>query len=351
MGVLAGFFKAQDYYILIPLTMVRIAINGYGRIGRDLHRQLLGHPDIEVVAINSRAGADSHAHLLKYDSIYGILDAKVEHGEGWMRVNEKEVKVLQTKNPEDLPWEELSIDVVIESTGKFTTKDGASRHLQAGAKRVLITAPCKDKDTATIVMGVNEDEFDPHEDMIVSNASCTTNCLAPVMKALHDAFTIEHAFVSTIHALTFTQNLLDNSHKDFRRARATNASIIPTTTGAMKAIGQVIPDLAGKVDGMAFRVPVLTGSCVDVVAKLSKDVSAEEVNEMFIEAAKARPGVFGVSDEPLVSVDYQGNTHSTIVDLMSTKVLPGGLVKVVSWYDNEWGYVARIVDLIEWITK
>ncbi|MBT6069273.1 type I glyceraldehyde-3-phosphate dehydrogenase [Candidatus Peregrinibacteria bacterium] len=334
---------------------INIAINGYGRIGRDLHRQLIGHPNIKVKAINSRAHAESHAHLLKYDSIYGILDAEVkgvsDNGNGKLYVDGDEVNVYQIKEPSELPWGELGIDVVIESTGRFTTKEGSSKHLNAGAKRVLITAPCKDKDVATIVMGVNEADFDTHEDTVVSNASCTTNCLAPVMKALNDAFGLEHAFVSTIHALTHTQNLLDNSHSDLRRARATNASIIPTTTGAMKAIGQVIPDLAGKIDGMAFRVPVLTGSCVDIVAKLGKEVTADEVNDVFRAAVAARPEIFGASELPLVSVDYQGDTHSTIVDLLSTKVLPGGLVKVISWYDNEWGYVARVVNLIEWITK
>lgn len=330
---------------------INIAINGYGRIGRDLHRQLIGHPNIKVKAINSRADAFSHAHLLKYDSLYGTLNADIHAEEGLLKVNGEETKVLQIKEPSDLPWGELQIDVVIESTGKFTKKDEASCHLTAGAKRVLITAPCKDKDVETIVMGVNENTFDTSEDKVISNASCTTNCLAPVMKALHDAFQVEQAFVTTIHALTHTQNLLDNSHKDPRRARATNSSIIPTTTGAMKAIGQVIPDLDGKIDGMAFRVPVQTGSCVDIVAKLSKEVTVEELNDMFRAAAKANPKVFGVSEEPLVSIDYKGDTHSTTVDLLSTKVMPGGFVKIVSWYDNEWGYVARVLDLIEWVTK
>ncbi|MDP4008661.1 MAG: type I glyceraldehyde-3-phosphate dehydrogenase [Candidatus Peregrinibacteria bacterium] len=330
---------------------INIAINGYGRIGRDLHRQLIGHPNIKVKAINSRADAESHAHLLKYDSLYGTLQADISSTEGLLKVNGDETKVLQIEEPVDLPWGELGIDVVIESTGKFTKKDEAACHLTAGAKRVLITAPCKDKDVETIVMGVNENSFNPSEDKIVSNASCTTNCLAPVMKALHDAFKVEQAFVTTIHALTHTQNLLDNSHKDPRRARATNSSIIPTTTGAMKAIGQVIPDLDGKIDGMAFRVPVQTGSCVDIVAKLSKEVTVEELNDMFRAAAKANPEVFGVSEEPLVSIDYKGDTHSTTVDLLSTKVMNNGFVKIIAWYDNEWGYVARVLDLIEWITK
>lgn len=334
---------------------VNIAINGYGRIGRDLHRQLIGHPEIHVKAINSRADSESHAFLLKYDSLYGTLDADVKAGtasdDGALFVNGKRTEVYQIDDPSKLPWGELGIDVVIESTGKFTKKEEAARHLAAGAKCVLITAPCKDKDVATIVMGVNENDFDAATDKIVSNASCTTNCLAPVMKALHEAFGVERAFVSTIHALTHTQNLLDNSHKDPRRARATGSSIIPTTTGAMKAIGQVIPSLDGKVDGMAYRVPVQTGSCIDVTANLGREVTVDEVNDVFRAAAKANPRIFGVSEEPLVSIDYKGNTHSTTVDLLSTKVMPGGFVKVVAWYDNEWGYVARILDLIQWITK
>ena len=318
---------------------INIAINGYGRIGRDLHRQLIGHPTINVKAINSRADALSHAHLLKYDSLYGTLQKEVK------------AEVYQIDDPADLPWGKLDIDVVIESTGKFTKKDEAMCHINAGAKRVLITAPCKDKDVATIVMGVNQDDFDSEKDKIVSNASCTTNCLAPVMKVLHDSFTVDQAFVSTIHALTHTQNLLDNSHKDPRRARATGSSIIPTTTGAMKAIGQVIRSLEGKVDGMAYRVPVQTGSCIDIVAKLKKDVTVNELNDAFRAAAKANSRIFGVSEEPLVSIDYKGDTHSTIVDLLSTKVMPGGFVKIVAWYDNEWGYVARVVDLVEWIGR
>lgn len=327
---------------------VKIAINGYGRIGRDLHRQLIGHPDIKVIAVNSRADATSHAHLLKYDSVYGTLNAEVKAGEDFFTVNGEEVKVLQISDPSLLPWGELGIDVVIESTGKFTTKTAAHKHVDAGAKSVLITAPCKDKEVETIVMGVNEAKYDKH-DIIVSNASCTTNCLAQVMKVLNDSFGIENAFVTTVHALTHTQNLLDNSHTDLRRARATMSSIIPTTTGAMKAIGAVIPELDGKVDGLAMRVPVQTVSIIDIVAKLNRDISLEELKQAFLDAEKAQPSIIGTSTEPLVSIDFSGDTRSSIIDMPSIKVLPNGFVKVLAWYDNEWGYVARIVDLIEWM--
>ncbi|MBU1152005.1 type I glyceraldehyde-3-phosphate dehydrogenase [Patescibacteria group bacterium] len=328
----------------------KIAINGYGRIGRDLHRQILETPDIEVVAINSRAAADSHAHLLRYDSIYGkcTADIRVE-GEN-MVVDGKTVYVYQIANPEDLDWGKHDVDLVIESTGKFTAMEDVTKHLKAGAKKVLITAPCKDLAIPNVVMGVNEKNYDPADFQVISNASCTTNCLAPVMKVLNDEFGIENAMVTTIHALTYTQNLLDNSNPDdFRRARATTESIIPTTTGAMKAISRVIPELEGKVDGMAFRVPVATVSCIDLVARLGRSVREEEVNETFkkYEEEDMR-GVLGTTDEPLVSVDFRGDSRSSIVDLLSTKVLQGNTLKVVSWYDNEWGYVARIVNLIRW---
>lgn len=310
------------------------------------------HDDaVEVVMINSRSKADSHAYLLKYDSLYGTIhdDVRVE-GENLV-VNGKEVAVRQISDPEKIDWAELDVDVVIESTGRFTTRHDAEKHIQAGAKKVLITAPCKDKDVPHIVMGVNQNEVDPLEHQVFSNASCTTNCLAPVMKILHEDFGVESCFVTTVHAFTHTQNLHDNSNpEDFRRARATTESIIPTTTGAMKAIGEVIPGLKGKIDGMAFRVPLPTVSVVDVVAKLSKDVSAEEVNQAFIAAEQgAYQGILGTTDEPLVSIDFKGDTRSSIVDLLSTKVLPGGYVKVISWYDNEWGYISRIMDLLKWL--
>lgn len=331
---------------------IRIAINGYGRIGRGLHRQLLSCPDIEIVAINSSAGADSHAYLLKYDSLYGTLPNDVEARDGNLYVDGKEIKVYQIRDPKDANWAQNNVDIVIEATGHFTTYEDASKHLQAGAKDVLITAPCKDPQVQTLVMGVNDKEYDPAKYRIVSNASCTTNCLAPVMKVLEDKYGVETAFVTTIHAFTYTQNLLDNSNPDdFRRSRATTESIIPTTTGAMKAIGEVIPSLKGKVDGMAFRVPIATVSAIDVVAKLNKSVTVEELNNTFKEAEKGyMKGVLGTSNEELVSVDFKGDFRSSIIDLPSTKVLKDNYVKIVSWYDNEWGYIARIVDLIRWIS-
>ncbi len=334
---------------------IKIAINGYGRIGRGVHRQALKRDDIEVVAINSRAGADSHAYLLRYDSLYGKCDADIKvTGDGNLEIDGKVVKVLQIKDPEDINWGDLDVDVVIESTGKFTSKVDADRHLSAGAKKVLITAPCKDLEIPNIVMGVNEADYLSSDFKVVSNASCTTNCLAPVMKVLNDEFTIEESFVTTIHAFTYTQNLLDNSNpEDFRRARATTESVIPTSTGAMKAIGRVIPELDGKIDGMAFRVPIPTVSVIDVVAKVNMEVlTAEDVNRAFKKYADDRmKGVLGVTDEPVVSVDFRGDTRSSIIDLPSTKVLPDGMVKIISWYDNEWGYISRVMDLIEWFAK
>lgn len=332
---------------------IKIAINGYGRIGRDLHRQVLETDDIEIVAINSRADAKSHAYLLKYDSLYGKCDADIKVEDGNMVVNGKTVAVYQIKDPADCDWGKHDVDIVIESTGKYTSREDASRHLKAGAKNVIITAPCKDLDVPNIVMGVNNDEIDPSEHHIMSNASCTTNCLAPTMKVLHDTFVVEQAFVSTIHAFTYTQNLLDNSNpKDFRRARATMESIIPTTTGAMKSIGRIIPELEGKIDGMSFRVPIPTVSCIDVVAKLGKSVTSDELNKMFKDAEEGKyKGILGTADEPNVSIDFRKDSRSAIVDIGLTKAMDDGFVKVVVWYDNEWGYVSRIVDLVRWFNQ
>jgi glyceraldehyde 3-phosphate dehydrogenase len=332
---------------------VKIGINGYGRIGRDLHRQLLKVKGIEVVAINSRAEVKSHAYLLKYDSLYGICDADIKIDGKDLVVNGKKVYVYQMQTPKDNLWGQHGVDIVIESTGKFTTAAEVQPHLDAGAKKVLITAPCKELTIPNIVIGVNEKDYNPGEYKVISNASCTTNCLAPVMEVLNKEFGIESAMVSTIHAFTYTQNLLDNSNpEDFRRSRATTESIIPTTTGAMKAIARVIPELEGKVDGIAFRVPIPTVSCVDLAAKMSKKVTVAEVNEIFRKYEKgAMRGILGTTDEEVVSVDFRGDERSSIVDLLSTKVLNGNYLKVVSWYDNEWGYVARVVDLIRWFKK
>ena len=331
---------------------IKIAINGYGRIGRGLHRKILDTDDIELVAINSGSAADSHAYLLKYDSLYGKCNADIKVDGNDLVVNGKKTAVYQIRDPKDINWKKHNVDIVVESTGKFTEMQDVKKHLDAGAKKVLVTAPCKDPNIPNIVMGVNDEDVDLDKYKVVSNASCTTNCLAPVMKVLNKEFKVERSFVNTVHAFTYTQNLLDNSNpEDFRRARATTESIIPTTTGAMKALGLVIPELEGKVDGMAFRVPVPTVSCIYVVAKLEKEVSAKDLNKMFKKYEEHElSGILGTSDEPLVSVDFRGDSRSAIVDLMSTKVLPGGYVQVVAWYDNEWGYICRVLDLIRWFS-
>lgn len=331
--------------------MIRVGINGYGRIGRDFHRQVLKRDDIQVVAVNSRADAASHVLLLKYDSIYGILDADIKVVGNDFSVNGNVVKVFQEAKQENVPWGSLDVDVVIEATGRFTTRETTEPHLKAGAKKVLVTAPCSDPTIQTIVMGVNHLEHDPKKYDILSNASCTTNALAPTMKVLEETFGIESAIVTTIHAFTYTQNLLDNSNpEDMRRARATTQSIIPTTTGAMAAIWKVIPSLKGKVDGMAFRVPVATVSVLDLKVDLNRDVSVGELNKAFLKAeAEGLAGILATSNEPLVSIDYSGNTHSATVDLLSTKVVLGRKAQLIVWYDNEWGYVARIIDFINWM--
>lgn len=329
---------------------IKIAINGYGRIGRGLHRLALESADLEVVAINSRADAASHAYLLKYDSLYGKCNADIQVDGANLKINGKKVAVYQIKEPSELDWAKDDVDIVIESTGHFTDLENAEKHLKAGAKKVLITAPCKDEKIPNIVMGVNDADFNPAEYKVVSNASCTTNCLAPLLKVLNDEFVVDTAFVTTIHAFTYTQNLLDNSNpEDFRRSRATTESIIPTSTGAMAAISRIIPELEGKVDGMAFRVPIPTVSCIDLVARLEKKIRVEDVNTAFKKyEAGGMKGFLGVCDEELVSVDFRGDSRSSIVDALSTKVLNDNYVKVIAWYDNEWGYICRIVDLLRW---
>lgn len=332
---------------------IKVAINGYGRIGRCLHRQILERDDIEIVAINSRSDAHSHAYLLKYDSLYGQCKADIKVDGDDLVVNGKRVAVYQVKDPENIEWGKHDVDLVIEATGNFTTRVDGERHVAAGAKKVLITAPCNDLDVPNIVMGVNDRDYAPADYKVVSNASCTTNCLAPLLYVLNKEFGIENSFVTTIHAFTYTQNLLDNSNpEDYRRSRATMESIIPTTTGAMKAISRVIPDLKGKVDGMSFRVPVPTVSCIDLVAKLDQKVTAEDVNAAFKKYEEGElKGYLGTTDEDVVSVDFRGDERSCIVDLKITKVLLDDNVKVVAWYDNEWGYVSRVVDLILWFGK
>ncbi|HEY9462661.1 MAG TPA: type I glyceraldehyde-3-phosphate dehydrogenase [Vicinamibacterales bacterium] len=325
---------------------VRVGINGFGRIGRNIMRAALGTTDIDFVAVNDLTNAKTLAHLLKYDSILGNLEADVKATSDGIAVAKDEFKVLSVKDPAQLPWKDLGVDVVFESTGIFTSRDGAAKHIEAGAKKVIVTAPAKGPDV-TVVLGVNDEKYDPAKHQIISNASCTTNCLAPLAKVIHQKFGIRKGWMTTIHSYTNDQNLLDLPHKDMRRARAAALSMIPTTTGAASAIGDVIPELKGKLDGFAMRVPTPNVSIVDLNAVLDKKATGEEVNAALREAA-AGPlkGILAVSDDELVSIDFRGNPNSSIVDAPYTKVMDGDFLKVLSWYDNEWGYASRCVDLL-----
>ncbi len=330
---------------------IRVAINGFGRIGRLVFRGGMREESIEWVAVNDITDAKTLAYLLKYDSNYGILDAEVEVVDEGIRVDGKTIKVLSERDPANLPWKDLGIDVVVESTGIFRDRENASKHLSAGAERVIITAPAKNPDV-TIVLGVNENTFDPANHRIISNASCTTNCLAPMVKVLDDSFGVRRGLMTTIHSYTNDQRLLDLPHKDLRRARAAAISMIPTTTGAAKAIGEVIPHLKGKLHGVAIRVPTPTVSLVDLVVELGKEVTEEEVNSAFRKAAENElKGILQYSEEPLVSKDFTANPHSCIFDALSTYTIGGSMVKVFGWYDNEWAYSLRVVDLIKYITR
>lgn len=329
----------------------RIAINGFGRIGRCFLRASIGYEEFEIVAINDLTDAETLAHLLKYDSVHGIFSADVKAGDGSITVNGKEIKVFAITEPERLPWKDLGVEIVIESTGRFTDKLSASMHLNAGAKWVIISAPAKEPDI-TICMGVNENKLDPENHKIISNASCTTNCLAPVAKVLHDEFKIIKGLMTTIHSYTNDQRILDLPHKDLRRARAAAMSMIPTTTGAAKAVGLVLPELRGKLNGLAIRVPTPNVSVVDLVAEVSKIVTIDDVNAALKRAAEGpMKGIIQYSEEPLVSIDLNGNDHSAIVDSKLTMVLEGNMVKVLAWYDNEWGYSSRLRDLVLFIIK
>ncbi len=328
---------------------IKVGINGFGRIGRNLLRASLNTKDIEFVAVNDITDAKTLAHLLKYDSILGNLNADVKAQGDTISVNGKPLKVLAVSDPSQLPWRDLGVDIVIESTGRFTEKDGAAKHLTAGAKKVIISAPAKNEDI-TIVLGVNEKSYDPKKHHVLSNASCTTNCLAPVAKVLLENFGIKRGLMTTIHSYTNDQKILDLPHKDLRRARAAAISMIPTTTGAAKAVSLVLPQLKGKLDGMAIRVPTPNVSVVDLVAELDKDTTAEEVNVALKKAADGElKGILQYCDEPLVSIDFNGNSNSSIVDALSTKVIDKKMVKVLAWYDNEWGYSCRVRDLISYI--
>jgi glyceraldehyde 3-phosphate dehydrogenase len=325
---------------------VRVGINGFGRIGRNIMRAALGGTEIDFVAVNDLTNAATLAHLLKYDSVLGNLNAQVKATSDGISVDGNEFKVLSCKDPAQLPWRDLNVDVVFESTGLFTTRDAAAKHIAAGAKRVIITAPAKGPDV-TLLVGVNDDKYDPAKHHIVSNASCTTNCLAPLAKVLHERFGIRKGWMTTVHSYTNDQQLLDLPHKDLRRARAAALSMIPTTTGAALAVGEVLPELKGRLDGISVRVPTPNVSVVDLVALLDKKVTVEQVNGAFEEAANGPlRGILAVSTEELVSVDFRGNAHSSIVDGPYTKVMDGDFVKVLSWYDNEWGYSNRCVDLL-----
>jgi glyceraldehyde 3-phosphate dehydrogenase len=333
------------------MMATKVGINGFGRIGRNVFRASLNNPAIDIVAVNDLTDAETLAHLLKYDSIHGTLAADVKAQDGNIVVNGKTIKVLAERDPANLPWKALGVEIAVESTGRFTDADKAAAHLKAGAKKVIISAPAKGEDI-TIVMGVNDSKYDPAKHNIISNASCTTNCLAPFAKVLHAKFGIKHAMMTTVHSYTNDQNILDLPHKDLRRARAAAMSIIPTTTGAAKAVALVIPELKGKVNGFAMRVPTPNVSITDLVAELEKPATAEEINAAMKAAADGEmKGILGYSSEPLVSRDYNGDPRSSIVDGLSTMVVDGTLAKVVSWYDNEWGYSNRVVDLAIFMAK
>jgi glyceraldehyde 3-phosphate dehydrogenase len=329
---------------------IKVGINGFGRIGRNVYRAAMNNKNIEIVAVNDLTDAKTLAHLLKYDSVLGNLHADVKAGENAVIVNGKEIKVFAQRDPAMIPWGSVGVEYVVESTGHFTDKAKAVAHLKDTVKKVIISAPATGEDL-TIVLGVNEDKYDPKNHHVVSNASCTTNCLAPFAKVLHDKFGIVKGLMTTIHSFTNDQVTLDFPHKDLRRARAASLNMIPTSTGAAKAIGLVLPELKGKLDGLSIRVPTPVVSVVDLVVELSKSVTKEEINNTLKEAAKsaALDKYLDVTEEPLVSADFKGNPHSSIVDALSTYVVGGNMVKVLSWYDNEWGYSNRVVDLIEFM--
>jgi len=339
--------------------MIKVAINGFGRIGRPVFRRILeNHPNLEVVAINDLTDTRTLAHLLRYDSVYGIYDKVVKSTENSLLIDGtydgKEVRVMAEPDPAKLPWKKMGVDIVLECTGRFRKYELAKKHLTAGAKKVIISAPSKDPDKIpSFVLGVNEEKFNPKKHDIVDMGSCTTNCLAPIAKILNENLKIVKGFMTTIHSYTNDQRLLDLPHKDLRRARAAALNIIPTTTGAAKAIGHVLPELKGKLDGIAIRVPTPTVSIVDLVCQVKKKMVPEEINFLFKKASKKKElkGILGIEDAPLVSSDYRGNSFSAIVDAENTKVINGNLVKVLAWYDNEWAYACRFAEFAEYIGK
>jgi glyceraldehyde 3-phosphate dehydrogenase len=326
---------------------IKVGINGFGRIGRNIMRAALAHHDVDIVAVNDITDAATLAHLLKYDSVLGNLTVPVGASGDTIKVGSDQFKVLAQKDPAELPWKDLGVDIVFESTGKFTKRDDAAKHLAAGARKVIITAPATNPDV-TLVIGVNDAQYDRAKHHIISNASCTTNCVAPLAKVLHESFGIKKAWMMTVHAYTNDQNLLDLPHKDLRRARAAAMSIIPTTTGAAKAVGEVLPALKGKIDGTSMRVPTPNVSVVDLAALLEKKVTVEDLNGALKAASEGElKGIMQFVTEPLVSIDFRGNPHSSIVDADYTKVMDGDFVKVMAWYDNEWGYSSRCVELLK----
>jgi glyceraldehyde 3-phosphate dehydrogenase len=330
---------------------IKVGINGFGRIGRNIMRAAMGDAGLDFVAVNDLTNAETLAHLLKYDSILGNLDADIAAKGDRITVGKDEFQVLSIKDPAQLPWKDLGVDVVFESTGLFTKRDDAAKHLAAGARKVVITAPAKGPDVS-LVMGVNHDKYDPATHQIISNASCTTNCLAPVAKVLHETFGIRKGWMTTVHSYTNDQQLLDLPHKDLRRARAAALSIIPTTTGAAVAVGEVMPEIKGRLDGISMRVPTPNVSCVDLAVLVDKQTSRDEVNNAF-RAASTGPlkGIMEYTEAPLVSIDFRGNPHSAIVDAPYTNVMDGDFVKVLAWYDNEWGYSSRCVDLLRFLVE
>jgi len=342
----------------------KVAINGFGRIGRMAFKRIIDkHPNLEIIAVNDLTDAKTLAHLLKYDSSYGRYEKEIKgvsettkitetiSSSGKLVIDDKKILIIAEKNPTKLPWKDLGVEIVIESTGLFTEYENAKKHLEAGAKKVIVSAPTKSKEINTYVLGVNEDEYDPTSENIISMASCTTNCLAPVVKVLHEEFGVERGFVTTAHSYTNDQRLLDLPHKDLRRARAAAVNIVPTTTGAAIAVTEVIPELKGKLDGIALRVPTPVVSICDLICVLKKSTSKEEINNALKEAIKGKlKGILAVSDEPLVSMDYKGDTHSSIVDSALT-MANENLAKVVAWYDNEWGYSCRLAEMIEFVAK
>lgn len=331
--------------------MVKVGINGFGRIGRNVFRAALSNPNVEIVAINDLTDAKTLAHLLKYDSVHGVLKESVEVSGNNLIVGGKEITVLAERDPGQLKWADYGVEIVVESTGRFTKREDAAKHLEGGAKKVIISAPATNEDI-TVVMGVNHEKYDPAQHTVISNASCTTNCLAPFAKVLLEKYGIVRGLMTTVHSYTNDQQILDLPHKDLRRARAAAENIIPTSTGAAKAVSLVLPELKGKLNGMAMRVPTPNVSVVDLVVELKKDVTVEEVNAALKEAAEGPlKGILAYSEEPLVSSDYNGNPVSSAVDALSTMVIDGNMVKVVAWYDNEWGYSNRVVELSQYLAE